>query len=317
MDPELARLNLNLLRAFIAVGRHCSFARATTDIGRSQATLSMQVRELERQLGVSLLERTTRKVALTEAGAALLERAERGFAEIAEGLSVVRSISTMRQGRMVIGCVPSISGSRLPAIIASFRQRNPTLRIDVEELTSPEVVSALSDHRVDIGVGPCPTPTPSGIGFIPAIDEPLCIVIARKLHIGTGQAMSLEHLATLPLITLSGSVLLQSELEGAMQSHKLHLQSRTEVRHIHTAVAMVRAEVGAAVIPRLALPDQLDRDIEALPIGSPPLTRALGILTRKGHALPPLALRFSRHARAALIKSLAAIAPPQPEDMPR
>ena len=316
MDPELARLNLNLLRAFIAVGRHCSFVRATAEIGRSQATLSMQVRELERQLGVSLLERTTRKVALTEAGTALLERVERGFAEIADGLSAIRSLSTLRQGRMVIGCVPSISGSRLPAIIASFRHHVPTLRIDVEEFTSPEVVSALSDHRVDIGIGPCPTPTPAGISFSPAIDEPLCIVIARKLRVSTGQAISLEHLATLPLITLSGSVLLQSELERAMQSHELQLQSRTEVRHIHTAVAMVRAEVGAAVIPRLALPDQLDKDLEALPIGSPPLTRALGILTRKGHALPPLALRFARHTRTALIKSLATIAPP-PSEIPR
>ena len=133
MDQELTRLNLNLLRAFFAVGRHCSFVRATAEVGRSQATLSMQVRELERQLGVSLLERTTRKVALTEAGAALLKRVESGFAEIADGLSTVRSISTMRQGRLVIGCVPSISGSRLPAIIASFRQYDPTLRIDVEE----------------------------------------------------------------------------------------------------------------------------------------------------------------------------------------
>lgn len=309
MDQELARLNLNLLRAFFAVGRHCSFARATTEVGRSQATLSMQVRELERQLGVSLLVRTTRKVALTEAGAALLKRVESGFAEIADGLSTVRSISAMRQGRLVIGCVPSISGSRLPAIIASFRQYDPTLRIDVEELTSPEVVTALSEQRVDIGIAPCPSPTPSGISFAPAVAEPLCIVISRKLSAPTGEAMSLMHLATLPLITLSGSVLLQSELEQAMQSHQLQLQSRTEVRHIHTAVAMVRAEVGAAVIPRLALPDRLDRDIEALPIGSPPLTRALGILTRKGHALSSSALRFSRHTRAALIKSLAAIAP--------
>ena len=219
----------------------------------------------------------------------------------------------MRQGRMVIGCVPSISGSRLPAIIASFRQRNPTLRIDVEELTSPEVVRALIDHRVDVGIGPCPAPTPAGISFVPAIDEPLCIIVSRKLNVPTGQAMSLMHLATLPLITLSGSVLLQSELERAMQSHELQLQTRTEVRHIHTAVAMVRAEVGAAVIPRLALPDLPDRDIDVLPIGAPPLTRALGILTRQGQALAPLALHFSRHASAALVRSLATIAPQQTE----
>lgn len=310
MDLELARLNLNLLRAFVAVGRHCSFVRATAEIGRSQATLSMQVRELERQLGVSLLERTTRKVALTEAGAALLGRVERGFTEIADGLSAVRSLSTLRQGRMVIGCVPSISGSRLPAILASFRRHVPNLRIDVEEFTSPEVVKALSDHRVDIGISPCPKPTPAGISFAPAINEPLCIVIARKFGKSSSQAMSLEHLAALPLVTLSGSVLLQSELERAMQSHELQLQSRNEVRHIHTAVAMARAGVGAAVIPRLALPDRLDQDIEALPIGFPPLTRALGILTRKGNPLPPLTLRFAQHARASLVKSLATITAP-------
>jgi DNA-binding transcriptional LysR family regulator len=310
METFPSRINLNLLRSFASVARHCSFVRAAGELGRSQATLSAQVRELEEQLGVRLLDRTTRRVSLTSAGELLAKQLDKGLREIAEGLAAARELSSDRRGRLVIACVPSLSGSRFPPILAAYRRRDNATRIDVEELTSAEVVTALLEGKVDMGVGPYASPLPAGIGVLPAAEEPLCVVIPKALDMQSEGTMTLKLLSTLPLITLSGSVLLQTVLEKMMEDEGLRLSSQTEVRHVQTAVAMVRAGVGAAVVPRLALPDELDPDILILSVGTPPLSRPLGILTQRGRPLSPVAMRFARHVRSALVKALQMVSSP-------
>lgn len=307
MDGIPSRINLNLLRSFASVARHSSFIRAADELGRSRATLSAQVRELEEQLGVRLFDRTTRAVRLTEAGATLAGRLDRGLGEIGHGLREVRDLSPDRRGRIVLACVPSLSGTRFPPILASYRRQDGTTRIDVEEVTSSEMVVALLEGRVDLGVGPYDSPAPPGIGVEPVAEEPVCIVIPQALNSSVRGVLTLDLLASLPLITLSGSVLLQTVLESKMRAEGLRLSSRTEVRHVQTAIAMVRAGVGAAVVPRLALPDGIDGDMSILPIGSPPLTRPLGILTQRGKALSPAAMRFARHVRSSLVGLLNGI----------
>jgi DNA-binding transcriptional LysR family regulator len=96
---QSARINLNLLRAFDAVARHRSFSRAGAELGRSQSTISIQVRELERQLEVRLLERTTRQVDLTDAGEVLARSVLEGFETIVSGMSAARTFADNRRGR--------------------------------------------------------------------------------------------------------------------------------------------------------------------------------------------------------------------------
>jgi DNA-binding transcriptional LysR family regulator len=121
---QSARINLNLLRAFDAVARHRSFSRAGAELGRSQSTISIQVRELERQLEVRLLERTTRQVDLTDAGEVLARSVLEGFETIVSGMSAARTFADNRRGRVVVACAPSLSSVRLPTILAAYRARD-------------------------------------------------------------------------------------------------------------------------------------------------------------------------------------------------
>jgi DNA-binding transcriptional LysR family regulator len=300
-----ARINLNLLRAFDAVARHKSFSRAGAELGRSQSTISIQVRELERQLEVRLLERTTRQVDLTEAGEALARSAQEGFEIIGAGMSAARAFADRKRGRVVVACAPSLSAVRLPSILAAYRDRDSRTRIDVEELTAREIVEAVSAGQVDFGIGPCADPPPAEIAFTVAAEEPLIVLLPNRYAVGRMAAAPLSYLATLPLITLSGSVLLQKSLEEAAEARGLSLSSQTEVRHVQTAIAMARAGVGAAIVPRLALPDKLDLDILALPITDPPMTRKVGIMALRGRRLSPAAAAFARFVSSALVKSMA------------
>jgi len=300
-----ARINLKLLRAFDAVARHRSFSRAGAELGRSQSTISIQVRELERQLEVRLLERTTRRVALTEAGEALARSAQEGFEAIGAGMNAARAFADNRRGRVVVACVPSLASARLPAILAAYRQRDGKTRIDVEELSLREIYEALPAGQVDFGIGPCIDPPPADVSFTVAVEDPLVVILPARFAQGRNGAVPFSFLATLPLITLSGSVLLQMTLEEAASAHGLRLSSQTEVRHVQTAIAMARAGVGAAIVPRLSLPDIIDPDIHALPIDDPPLTRKVGVLAPRGRPLSAPSAKLARFVVSALSKALA------------
>jgi DNA-binding transcriptional LysR family regulator len=297
-------LNLKPLRAFDAVARHRSFSRAAAELGRSQATVSLQVRELERQIGSRLLERTSRRVTLTEAGVKLASAVESGFRAIDAGLLAARRHADGRRGRIVLACVPSLSASRLPAMLAEFAEREANTRVDVEELTATEIVVALLDDRVDLGLGPCADLLPPEITFTPAVEEPLCAVLAPDSEFTGRTGMRLEALAKLPLVTLSGSILLQRTLEQVARARGLRLTSAAEVRHVGTAIAMARAGLGAAIVPRLALPDAVESDLLLLPIIDPPATRRVGLISRRDRPMNASLGRLARHIRSALSRSL-------------
>jgi DNA-binding transcriptional LysR family regulator len=297
-------IHLKPLRAFDAVARHRSFSRAAVELGRSQTTVSLQVRELERQIGLRLLERTTRRVTLTEAGAKLADAIESGFRVIDAGLLAAHRHADGRRGRIILACVPSLSASRLPSILSTFGNQAGSTRIDVEELTSAEIVIALLDDRVDLGIGPCADLLPPEIAFTPVVEEPLCAVLAPGAEPTGRGGMRLETLAKQPLVTLSGSVLLLRTLEQVARTRGLRLTSAAEVRHVGTAIAMARAGLGTAIVPRLSLPDEVGNDLLLLPIVDPPVYRRVGIITRRDKPFNAITQRLARHIRSALSRSL-------------
>ena len=298
-----ADVHLKPLRAFDAVARYRSFSRAAAELGRTQTTVSLQVRELERQLGSRLVERTTRRVSLTDSGAKLAEALEAGFRAIDLGLVLARRRAEGHRGRILLACVPSLSASRLPLILSTF-PKGTTTRIDVEELNSSEIVTALLGDRVDLGVGPCGDVLPPEITFAPAVEEPLCAVLASGTKFPGRAGICLESLAKLSLVTLSGSVLLQRTLEKVSRNCGVRLISTAEVRHVGTAVAMALAGLGTAIVPRLALPDRILDNMVVLPIVDPPVTRRVGILTRRDRPMNPTMVKLGRHIRSALSRSL-------------
>ena len=298
----MADINLKLLRTFEAVARHRSFTRAATELHRAQATVSSQVNALEAQLCVPLLERTSRRVALTGPGEALAAALAPAFQLIEEGLAKARDELDRQRGRIVIACVPSLASVLLPAMLAAYRVRDRATRIDVEELTSGEILQSVLDGSIDFGIGPVTEATTPAIAFTAAVEEALCVLLPADQVPDGASEMPFRTLASLPLITLSGSVLLQRQLQATADACGVTLSSQSEVRHVQTAIAMVQAGVGAAIVPQLALPATINEGLRALPITEPALSRTVGIVSRKGVPLQPAAARLARHFRWSLAR---------------
>lgn len=145
-------MEVRRLHYFLAVARELHFGRAATSLHISQPALSQQVKQLERELGAQLLERTTREVRLTPLGVQVAEQAS--FLEDAESL-VVNSLDELvsgRRGALRIGFVPSAAFGLLPRLVAPFARDHPNVRLDLRETPSQKQLELVTHRRLDLGL---------------------------------------------------------------------------------------------------------------------------------------------------------------------
>jgi DNA-binding transcriptional LysR family regulator len=136
-------LELRQLRYFVAVAEELHFGRAAERLHMSQSPLSRAIRDLERELGLVLFVRTTRRVELTPAGAALLERARRALAQVDLAVDDARRAAEPERGALTIGYGP-FSRSLVTRIVAAVAARRPDLELRLEEGVAPELVGRVA-----------------------------------------------------------------------------------------------------------------------------------------------------------------------------
>ncbi len=285
MGPGPA-VNHKLLQIFVAVAEGRSFRRAADTLGRSQSAVSMQVRQLEAQLGVPLFHRTTRRVELTAEGAQLLTHARRAVAEWETGLQKIREAADMQRGTLAIACVPTLAATRLPAALAAYQRACPGIRVTLCELATRELVDALRRQEVDLGIGPC-VDRATDLDFFPVATDPIVALAASAYPLGRRGRVDLETLCGYPILLNSWSAELRAALERDLARRGLAFDVKFEVLHVHTLAAFAIAGLGVAILPRVAVPPALPARMQALPVGDPAMTRTVGILTRRGHSLSP------------------------------
>lgn len=300
-------VNLKLLNAFLLVAEHRSFRRAAELSRRSQSALSLQVRELEGQLGASLFHRTTRSVGLTREGEALLPHARRAIAELDTGLRRVRASAAMEGGRVALGCAPHIALVALPPLIADFWREHPGVSVRVRESLQAEVLEGVRRQDLDFGIGPRPANAPS-LTFSPLREEAILALAPPRFAPRGAAGISLTALGGLPLIITGGTNSMRAVVEEAAASIGVSFDIRCEVQMPGTAMALAAEGLGVAIVPELALPKGRTRGLKMLRITDPPLLRELGIVRLRGNRVSPAATAFL----SLLEARLTAMAPEEP-----
>ncbi len=144
-------MNVNQLRYFVAVAEELHFGRAAQRLGMAQPPLSQQIRRLEDDLGVQLLQRTKRRVQLTDAGRAFLEETRKTLSQLSRAVEAARGAGRGEVGRLAIGFLGAATYSILPSILVSFRNASPKVEIELHELKTSELIQALRERRVHVG----------------------------------------------------------------------------------------------------------------------------------------------------------------------
>src|SRR3954469_22848658 len=143
-------MELRQLRYFVAVAEELSFTRAAARLHIAQPALSVQVRRLEDELGVALLDRSRRAVALTDAGALMLAEARSLLGTLDQTVELVRRTASGEVGRLAIGFVPSASNVALPPLLRRFRSIAPDVAVHLREMAPDDLVRALHEEGIDV-----------------------------------------------------------------------------------------------------------------------------------------------------------------------
>jgi DNA-binding transcriptional LysR family regulator len=283
-------VNLKLIATFLSVAQHSSFRKAAEELNRSLPAVSMQIKQLEEQLGLPLFQRTTRKVELTRDGVQLLISARRAIAELDGGLTRLQLSAEIQQGHLPIACVPTVSSTRLPKILTAYARKHPGVTVHVRELAQNALVDAVRHREVDFAIG-ASVERHRELDFAPIFNDDYYALLPRGSRTGArSSAIALRELAKMPLLKLHGATAFRDHIERAMEAAGLAFESNYEFMHAHTMIAMAEAGLGVAVLPGVGIPS--GTRLKAVRIVEPRLSRTIGVLTVRGHRLSPAARRF-------------------------
>jgi DNA-binding transcriptional LysR family regulator len=244
-------MELRHLRYFVAVAEECHFGRAAARLHIAQPPLSQQIKQLEDELGVTLLNRSTRKVELTAAGQIYLERARVVLAAVAAAGSEAVRVAAGDIGRLTIGFTGSATYELLPTLTRVLRSDFPGIELCLKgEMLTPDQVHALQDRTLDIGFLRPPVHARDLVVRL-LRREPLIAVLPETHPLADSDAVRLPDLRDEPFITYpsqSRSVVHDAVLDTCQRAGFSPARVQ-EVAETSTLVAFVAAGLGVALVP--------------------------------------------------------------------
>ena len=280
-------VSLRQLRVFQAVALHSNFTRAGDQVGLTQPAVSRCVTELEQQLGLKLLDRTTREVALTEAGRSLALRLERVLEELDSVLLDVRGLATQRQGRVRVASSPTLSANLMPECIARCRQEHPGLDLLLLDRIQHDALASVLSGEVDFGVVIDPAQR-DDLHAEPILSEPFCLVCPPAHRLARRRSVRWNALAGEPLVLLDHASGSRRLIDEALRDQGVQAPVVQEVGHVTTIFRMLDAGLGISVVPTLALPPAGLQGLAVRPL-TPRVERSIVLVRRANRALAPVA----------------------------
>lgn len=284
-------ITLRQLRVLLAVAEHGGFGRAGDGIGLSQPAVSQAIRALEGELGVKLLDRTTRDVVLTPAGEALVPPLRRVLGELDGVLDEARGLGAAARGVVHVASAPTISGGLMPQVLAAAQARHPELQVRLSDQPQQRALQSVRDGAVDFAVLVGMEMPDAEIEQRPLFDEGFVLVCRADHRWARRRQLALADLAHQPLVLLDHTSGSRHLLDRAFARAGMAPHVAIDVGHPATAFRMVQAGLGLAVLPALSLPLPDAGALRAVPLEAG-LSRQVVLAKRRHRSLSPAAQRL-------------------------
>jgi DNA-binding transcriptional LysR family regulator len=276
-------VTLKQIRAFLEISRLHSFTRASEHLNSTQSSLSVLIQELEAELRTRLLDRTTRKVELTDAGREFAPFAERMLLELENGVKATRELVARQRGRLNIASSPLAAAALLPKVIAHFRKLYPGISVAMEEVPPELLSSRIASGLFDCGVGVFDT-MDDGLVSIPVFSERLMLACPRHHPLAASLEVEWRQLADHAFIAVTPDNAARRRIDRHFASAGVTIQPAFEVKNMITTLGMVAAGVGIATWPSWAATLTLPYDVVLRPLVRPEAFHTVSIVTSKGRA---------------------------------
>ncbi len=279
-------MNLRDLKYLVALADHKHFGHAAAACFVSQPTLSTQIKKLEEELGVPLVERAPRKVMLTPAGRDAAERARRIVAEVEQMKEAARRSQDPEAGTVRLGIFPTLGPYLLPHVVPRIRARFPQLELLLIEEKSDVLLSRLREGKLDAGILALPLQDDQlHTEFL--FEEPFLLAVPEAHPLAERDSLSLGELSNQQLLLLEDGHCLREQALDVCRISGANEKSEFRATSLETLRQMVAANVGITLLPTLAVKPPVARsdNIHLLGFTDSHPSRRIAMVWRRSSAM--------------------------------
>ncbi len=289
-------ITIRQLRAFTLGAEFNSFSEAAARMGMTQPGYSLLIRQLEDEFGMALFRRTTRRVELTEAGREMLQSARHTLQQLDETCRRAADFRDARQGTLNLAFVPSVGCSVLPPILSRFAEAHPGIKLVFQEAQATAFAERVRSGQAEIGLGLL-LQEDGFLAFEPLMRDCLVALLQTGHPLAAHRVVTWKALARFSAILVTSQSSVRVHADRAAGAAGVEIEPTYVLDSLTTAVGMVRAGLGYAVLPSLALRSMELGGMVARMVEQPRAWRDIGLLTRSRFTLSPAAAAFAAVAR--------------------
>ena len=287
-------ITLRQLRAFVALADTGSFTDAAATLHVTQSALSGLIKELEQTLGVQVVNRSTRKVSLSEVGREFYPLVARLLQDLDGALDTIADLKALKRGLVRIAAPQLMSASVLPEVIAGFRLQYPDIEIRLLDCMVEHVLPKVHSGEVDFGVGP-ERESSADVEAQTLFEIPFVVVFRPDHPLNKKKRVTWDDALRYPVIALKGEFTHRLRVDLHESLHDEALNPANEVGFMTTAFAMVSAGLGLTTCLPYASSLIRLHQLQSRPLQDPVVRRKFFVFTRRDRPLSPAAAQFSAY----------------------
>lgn len=285
-------MELRQLRYLVALAEERHFTRAAAREHIAQPALSQQIRRLETELGLALVERTTRRVAMTDAGELLVARARRILAEVEDAHAELATLAGVKGGRLAVGALHTMGPLDLSLLLASFHRNHPDVELTVREQSSEELAEMLRDDEIDLAFLSVTEHIQSrGLELHRLVTEEIVAVLPTQHELARRDSLELADLADSPFIGFRPGSRLRELLDSAAAAAGFEPRIALESNESRRIRSLVSSGLGVAILPRSDAAGP-GAPVAVARLLKPSLTRDVTLASRANRRHSPAAQAF-------------------------
>lgn len=285
-------MDVRQLRYFVALAEERHFTRAAAREHIAQPALSQQIRKLEEEVGLALVERSTRRVSITPAGEGLLARARRILAELEAAQDELQALRGVQAGHVSVGAMHTMGPIDISLALAIFHQRHPAVELTVRENSSEELAEMLRVDQLDLAFLSVTERIESHeLGCTQLVSEELVAVLEPEHRLSTHGSVRMAELRTEQFISYRTGSRLRELLSAAGASAGFEPQIKLESNESQRIRRLVARGMGVAILPRSDAVSP-GPEVAVLALRDPTLHRDISLAWRDGRRLSPAAAEF-------------------------
>lgn len=290
---EAMKIDFDGIQAFVLIAELGGFGKAAERLHLTQTALTRRLQKLEGYLGVRLLDRTTRSVQLTAVGREFLPQAGRIVTDVTVAVGRLKDMSRLGLGSITMASIPTMAHHALPAVIRRYAERYPGNRIRIIESSAFEVNRTVLNGQAEFGIT-LALERHAELREETLLQEPFTFFCRDDHPLAGNKAVTWKNLRQQELITVSGLSGNRALLDYQLARKRLSLSGAYEVEHLSTAIGLVSAGVGTAILPASTLQAGTYPMLRRIALVSPVIRRTVILIRRKGVSLSPATEIFHR-----------------------